>query len=132
MRGDIEINPGPKPSSWNLNRISAHNFIELSLLRAYIFIHNSIFYAYQKPILTLDSTISTNNNNLIIPGYDLYRADHPSNGKRGGIRIYYKNCFLLKITNIKYLQECINFDIKIGGKLCTLVTLYRSPNQSQD
>ena len=52
MSGDIEMNhPGPKPSScskfsichWNLNSISAHNFIKLfykSLLRAYISFHN--------------------------------------------------------------------------------------------
>ena len=32
----------------------------------------------------LDSSISSNDNNLTIPGYDLYRADHPSNVKRGG------------------------------------------------
>ena len=40
--GDIEENPGPKANScdclsichWNLNRISAHNFIKLSVLRA--------------------------------------------------------------------------------------------------
>ena len=43
--GDIEENPGPKPNScdclsichWNLNSISEHNFIKLSLLRDYIF-----------------------------------------------------------------------------------------------
>ena len=44
QNGDIEQNPGPKPNScqsftifhWNLNSISAHNFIILSLLRPYI------------------------------------------------------------------------------------------------
>ena len=42
--GDIEENPGPKPSSnqnfsichWNLNSISVHNYIKLSFLRAYL------------------------------------------------------------------------------------------------
>ena len=46
LSGDIEENPGPKPNSsdclsichWNLNSISAHNFIKLSVLRAYIYI----------------------------------------------------------------------------------------------
>ena len=41
---DVEKNPGPKPSSnqsfsichWNLNSISAHNYIKLSFLRAYL------------------------------------------------------------------------------------------------
>ena len=45
---DIEKNPGTKPCScekfsichWNLNSICAHNFIKISLLRAYIPAHN--------------------------------------------------------------------------------------------
>ena len=44
---DIEDNTGPKPTSceylsichWNLNSITPHNFIKLSLLRAYISIN---------------------------------------------------------------------------------------------
>ena len=69
---------------------------------------------------------------MIIPGYDLYRADHLSNVKRGGIYIFYKNCLPLKVANIQYLQECINFEIKIEDKLRNFVALYRSPSQSQD
>ena len=67
-----------------------------------------------------------------IPGYDLFRADHPSNTKRGGVCIYYRNSLPLKILNIQYLHECINFEIRIGGKLCRFVSLYRSSSQSQD
>ena len=138
MSGDIEMNSGPKPSScnkfsichWNLNSISAHNFIKLSLLSAYISVHNFDILCLSETYL--DSTISTNDSNLIIPGYDLYRADHPSNVKRGGICIYYKNLLPLKVTNIQYLQECSNFEMKIGDKLCNFVALYRSPSQSQD
>ena len=33
---------------------------------------------------------------------------------------------------INYLQECICFDLKIGGKLSTIVSLYRSSSQSAD
>ena len=44
LSGEIEENPGPKPSSnqgfsichWNLNSIFACNYIKVSLLRAYI------------------------------------------------------------------------------------------------
>ena len=44
LSGDIEKNQGLKPSScdkfsichWNLNSISAHNFVKISLLRAYV------------------------------------------------------------------------------------------------
>ena len=132
------MNPGPKPSScnkfsichWNLNSISVHNFIKLSLLRAHISVHNFDILCLSETYR--DSTISSNDSNLIIPGYDLYRADHPSNVKCGGICIYYNNFLPLKVTNIQYLQECINFEMKIGDKLCNFVALYRSPSQSQD
>ena len=48
LSGDIETNPGPKPIAgqsfsichWNLNSISAHNFTTISLLTAYILVHN--------------------------------------------------------------------------------------------
>ena len=66
-----------------------------------------------------------------VPGYDLFRADHPSNTERGGVYIYYRNYLPLKVLNIQYLHECINFEIRIGGKLCRFVFLYRSPTQSQ-
>ena len=67
-----------------------------------------------------------------IPGYDLIWADHPSNIKGGSICVYYRNSLPLKILDIFYLQECIVFELKIGNKFCKIVSLYRSPNQSQD
>ena len=69
---------------------------------------------------------------LQISGYNLYSEDHPLNVKRGGVCIYYKITLLLKIKYIHCLQECINFAIKIKDKLCNFISLYRSPNQSQD
>ena len=30
------------------------------------------------------------------------------------------------------LQECINFEIKVAGKTCNFIPLYRSPSQSKD
>ena len=54
------------------------------------------------------------------------------NIKRGGVCIYYKIPLPVKIKNIQYLQECINFKINIKDKLCNFITLYRSPNQCQD
>ena len=134
--GDIDQNSGPKSNSsqsfsishWNLNSISTHNFIKISLLKTYIATHwmLRLWKTY------LHSSISNDDDNLEIPGNDLFRADHPSNTKRGGVCIYYRNSLLLKILNIQYLHECINFEIRIGGKLCRLVFFYRSPSQSQD
>ena len=38
----------------------------------------------------------------------------------------------LRVLDIQYLHECINFELKIGDKLCNFVALYRSPSQTQD
>ena len=62
----------------------------------------------------------------------MYSVDHPSNIKGGGICICYKNCPPLKVTNIQYLQEYIDIEMKIGEKLCNFVALYLSPSESQD
>ena len=67
-----------------------------------------------------------------IPGYDLFRGYHPSNTKRRGVCIYYRNSLPIKILKIQYLHEWINFEIRIGGKLWRIVSFYRSPSQSQD
>ena len=84
------------------------------------------------PEAYLNSSIPYDDENLEIPGYNLIRADHPSENKRGGVCIYYKNTLPLKVLDIHILQECINFEIKIGNKLCNFIVLYRSPSQSQD
>ena len=34
--------------------------------------------------------------------------------------------------DFQYLHECINFQIKIGEKLCNFIVLHRSKSQSQD
>ena len=80
----------------------------------------------------LNSDTWSNDNNLNIPGYNRFRADHPSGNRRGGVCINYKESLPIKMLNINCLQECICFDLKIGSKLCTVVSLYRSPSQSVD
>ena len=138
LSGDIEENPGPKPISnqsfsichWNLNSISAHNYIKVSLLRAYISTHKFDVICISETYL--DSDTSDDDDNLKIAGYNLIRADHPSNTKRGGVCIYYKHSLAFKLLNIHYLKECMNFEISFGGKICNFISLYRSPSQSSD
>ena len=102
--GDIEQNPGPKPNSceclsichWNLNSISAHNFIKLSLLRAYTSTNKIDIKCLSETYL--DSSISSDSGNLELPGYNLVRADHLTNTKRGGVCIYYHNSLPLSLS----------------------------------
>ena len=103
--GDTEKNPGLKANSyqsfyWNLNSISAHNFLKLSLLRAYITVHKFDVICISETYL--DSSILHDDDNLQIPDYNLYREDHSLNVKRGGVCIYYIISLPLKIKNIHY------------------------------
>ena len=38
--------------------------------------------------------------------------------------------FVFIFENIHFLHECINFEMRIGNKVCNFISLYRSPNQS--
>ena len=69
---------------------------------------------------------------MTISGYNLIRSDHPSNNKGGGACIYYKTFLPLRVLGIQYLQECNNFELNIVGKICSFISLYRSPSQTQD
>ena len=118
---DVELNPGPKRAStsnisichWNLNSISAHNYTKLFLLKAYIVVHKFEIYLSET---NLDSSTTSDDDDLAISGYNVIRSDHPSNNKRGGLCIYYRNFLLLRVLSMQYLQECINFELNIGGK----------------
>ena len=57
-----------------------------------------IFYAHLK--LILDPSVSVDDTTLSLPGYNLARSDHPSNIKRGGVCLYYKDN--LSLRSIKY------------------------------
>ena len=38
----------------------------------------------------------------------------------------------MKVIDIQFLNECISFEIRIAGKLCSFLCLYRSPSQTRD
>ena len=88
----------------------------------------------------LNSSSSPKDKILEITGCNLIRSDHPSNNKGGGIYICYKQFLPLRILNIcsicpknvQYLQECIQFEMKIGDKFCDFRCRYRSPSQTLD
>ena len=76
----------------------------------------------------LDSSFPVNDENLVSQGYKLVGCDYPSNSKCGGVCIYYKDSFPLKIIDIQYLQEYLDFYLIIGDKVGHVIALYRSPN----
>ena len=138
LSSDIEENPGSesKPCSslsiWhrNLNSTAAHNFIKLFVLPAYISINKFDIICLSETYLV--SSILSSDGNLDIPGYTLVCADNPNNTKRGSVCIYYLNSLPLKVLDIQFLNECINFEINIGRKMCNFLCLYRSPSQKRN
>ena len=58
--------------------------------------------------------------------------DNPSNTKSGGVYLYYKWSLPLKVKEVSYIKECINFGVKTGEKTCNFVSLYRYPSQTKD
>ena len=122
--------PKTSRSAWNLNNITAHNFSKISLLKAYLAVHKTdivcLFETY------IDFTFPVNYKNVVIQGYNLVSFDHPGNSKRGKGYIYYKSRFRLKMFDIYFMQECLNFHLVIGEELCHFISLDRSPNQFHD
>ena len=90
--GDVEMNPGPKKSSaltffhWNLNGIAAHDFAEISLIQSYVLSYNIDIIFLSETFLDLLVEASDP-----ISGYNSLHSDHPSNTKRGGVCMFYKD-----------------------------------------
>ena len=137
--GDIELNPGPRKKNtsynfsfchWNLNSIAAHNFSKLSLLKAY-----NVELKFDMICLSetfLDCSIPSNYERLNMKGHKLIRADNPSDSKKGGVGIYYKEFLAAGSVKVKNLNECLIFEVSIKNKRGYVVSLYRSPSQTQD
>ena len=111
---DIERNPGPKYSSltfchWNLEGLTAHDSIKISLLQAYVTQHNYDIICLSETFLNF----SIDSSDTRIDRYDLIRSDHPSNSKRVGVCIYYKeHISLSKQDDICTLDNCLVTEIR--------------------
>ena len=57
----------------------------------------------------LDSSVS--DSLLKIDEYNLVRADHPNDTKRGGVCIYYKESLPVRDTNLSYFEEALLLDL---------------------
>ena len=97
LSGDIDLNPGLKPNYWksfsfcywNLNSITSHNFIKVSLLTAYNSIHKFDIICLSETYL--NSETLSNVEKLNVPGYSLIRADHLKNTSVGKFSSTSKN-----------------------------------------
>ena len=101
--GDIEINPGPnkkfKPltcCNWNVNSLTAHKMLKKSSIEAYNSIHNYHFICISKTYL--DSSVSLDDKDIAIEGYNTVCANHPSNHKKVVYAFIIKNHLLYSLS----------------------------------
>ena len=136
QHGDIETNPGPTKEKiknlscchWNVNSLIAHNFTKISHLEAYNAIHQHGFICISDTFF--DSSVTEGDKNIQLNGYNLIRADHPSNTKRGGVCIFYKETLALHIVNSLNFNECIVCEVSIQNSKGYIVVIYRSASQN--
>ena len=122
LSNDVELNPGPKKA--------AQNFVKLSQLEAY-----NILHSYDLICLSetwLDSTASTDSNDLFLNCYNLHRVDDPDNVKKGGVCVYDKQTLADQFLQIK-LDQCIVSEVTFKNKKKGhVISLYKSPSHIPD
>ena len=118
--GDVEVNPGPGHWTslsfchWNLNSISAHDFLKVSLLEAYNAMHKFDIICLSETFL--NSSLQNYDHSLVLNRYKLVRADNPSDLKRRGVCIHFKESLSIKVPNIFNLHECLVCELSLNGR----------------
>ena len=63
-------------------------------------------------------------------GYNLIRADHPDNIKRGGVCLYFKKGLALRKIELSHITECLLCEVNVKGQVGFIIVSYRSPSQT--
>ena len=113
----------------NLNSMTARTFEKINLLEAYNTINKVDVICLSE--YYLDLSIASDNDDLNIKGYNLYRADK-INVKRGGVCAYIRESLPVRCLSNAYLQKYLILEISINNKNGYVVSLYRSPSQTLD
>ena len=132
LHGDIEANPGPNKKyksftccHWNVNSLAANNMLKLSSIAAYNSIHKYDFICISETYL--DSSVQSDDRDISINGYNLIRADLPSNNKRGGVCIYYRESLAVQLVKTNYLNQCLLCEISFNNEKVTLQSYIDPP-----
>ena len=132
LSGDVETNPGPETldfCTWNLNSITAHDFLRVSLIEAYNSVYNYDLIGIVET--HLDSTVDE--DRLALDGYTFIKDNHPTNVKRGGVGLYVKDSLPSKNrSDLVTLPECIVHEIQLNKKKYFFAVIYRSPSQDPE
>ena len=100
----------------------------MSHLEAYNTIYKHDFICISETFF--DTSVTGGDRSIQFNGYNLIRADHPSNTKRGGVCIFYKETLVVCIVNSLNFNECIVCEASIQNNKGYIDVIYRSPSQS--
>ena len=130
ISNDVELNPGDYYEenfftfmSWNLNSLAKKDFERVDLIEA----HNN---AFNYDLISLGETSLNSSVEIreeLLKDYTFVSANHPSDHRRGGVGLFYKNSLPIKIRNDLSFSECIVVELKFGKKKIFFSVLYRSP-----
>ena len=135
ISGDVESNPGPQKQNclkffhWNLNSICARGRIKIPLIEAYNSVHKFDVIGLSETML--DDMIS--DEDIHIEGFsrEVYRSDHPSNTKTGGVFLYFREGLAIKrLQDLEIMQEIVVSEMCVARKKIFFVVIYRSPSQN--
>ena len=132
LSNDISKNPCPEPHfqnnffnfmSWNLNSLAKDNFHRVSLIEA-----QHSFFNYD--LISVSKTSLNDSVELPEPLLDEYTflpANNPTNTRRGGVGLFYRNSLPVVVRNDLSSDESIVVELKFGRKIIFFTVLYRSP-----
>ena len=67
-----------------------------------------------------------------IGGYKLILADYLDNIKRGGVCIYYKESFPVRVVSLSYIKEALLLEMSYNNKKVIVSVICRSSSQNND
>ena len=76
-----------------------------------------------------DPSILEEDQNFQLNGYQLIRADHPSNTKRGGVCIYHKESLVVRLVKLSSLSQRIVCEVFLQNCKGYIGIVYKSPSQ---
>ena len=108
--------------------IVAQNVSKITQLEEYNSLYKHDFICMSETYF--DWSILEGDSSFQFDGYKVIRADHPSNTKRGGVCIYYKESLSVRALNLTSITECIICEVSIQNCKGYIGVIYRSLSQN--
>ena len=124
--GDIELNPGPNKKShsyFSCCHCNVNSF-KVAALRACNSVYRHDFLCVSETFLS--SSFESSYKDLMIEGYNVIRGYHPSNTKKSGVSIYYRESLAVSIAKNTSLTECLVCEVTIQKKEGYVAVVHRS------